>query len=774
MLKHNKKSGFSFMELMVVIAILAVFLAVLAPSLLSYVENSRMQKDDSTMEEVVNAVQLAITDSATFDEVYSYCIPNNYVTYTDSSGKYANRTMDEEFWAPDGSGAAVTITFNPENGKYNISEGIVNDMTFGNGSVAEKRTAEGVQQCYLYEMGKSLLYSNVKQTIGNSVKERSATYKNSSYTVFIRFKIVDGTRQADVYGLFNGTNLSEGCPAAIGSNTSSYDEENKPISATPSGGHQNSSFTNTDLTGGGSLGGFDPSKPLPTYRQCKKGHTFDPTNPVLSERCKCLVCFVIEHKFYETGTTLKCERCGYAKEHECNGNPCPLCGAIPFTVTAENREKVGFTGEENENLVIPETFIDTDGQRYRVTSIGTDAFYNCSNLMGVNIPNSVKEIMNAAFANCTNLGHITMPDTMDNLGWYVFSNCSKLTEIKIPDGILALGTEFFYNCSNLSTVELPNSLTSIYANAFRNCSSLSSISLPDSITSIAGGAFQNCSNLSNINISTNLTSIGYGAFSYCGQLSFITLPDKLSSIGDYAFQNCSSLSIINIPNNVTSIGRAAFSGCSSLTSVNISDGVTTIGNNAFENCGSLVSINISDSVTSIGISAFAGCSSITSITIPDGVTSIENATFYNCSNLTSVIVPDGVTSIRDSAFNRCINLTSINIPDGITSIGGCAFYNCSSLTSVKIPKGIDTISGLCFFNAGLTSLTIPVNITNLEKWAVHGCKDLTEVTYLGTVEQWNEVTKTDGWDWGASIQYIHCLDGCVNRYNTPVSCPKHS
>ena len=181
---------------MVVIAILAVLLAVLAPSLLSYVENSRMQKDDSAMEEVVNAVQLAITDSATFDEVYSYCIPNNYVTYTDSSGKYANRTMDEEFWAPDGSGPAVTITFNPENGKYKISEGIVNDMTFGNGSVAEKRTAEGVQQCYLYEMGKSLLYSSVKQTIGDSVKERSATYKNSSYTVFIRFKIVDGTRQA--------------------------------------------------------------------------------------------------------------------------------------------------------------------------------------------------------------------------------------------------------------------------------------------------------------------------------------------------------------------------------------------------------------------------------------------------------------------------------------------------------------------------------------------------------------------------------------------------
>lgn len=60
---RNKKNGFSFVELVVVIAILAVLLAVLSPMLISSVEHSRMQKDDSAMDEVVNAVQLAITDS---------------------------------------------------------------------------------------------------------------------------------------------------------------------------------------------------------------------------------------------------------------------------------------------------------------------------------------------------------------------------------------------------------------------------------------------------------------------------------------------------------------------------------------------------------------------------------------------------------------------------------------------------------------------------------------------------------------------------------------
>ena len=51
---RNKKSGFSFVELVVVIAILAVLLAVLSPMLISSVEHSRMQRDDSAMDEVVN------------------------------------------------------------------------------------------------------------------------------------------------------------------------------------------------------------------------------------------------------------------------------------------------------------------------------------------------------------------------------------------------------------------------------------------------------------------------------------------------------------------------------------------------------------------------------------------------------------------------------------------------------------------------------------------------------------------------------------------------
>lgn len=258
--KQLNSKGFTLVELAVILAVLAVLIAVLAPSLLKYVENSRMQKDESAMDEVCNAVQLAIADSEIFDEVCAYAVPNNYVTYSDSSGTYGAKYSDEEYWAPDGSGHALTITFNPDdNGTYNIAEGQVNNMTYGNGSVADTRVVEGVKQCSLEDMGQAKLYSKLKQTIGTSFNEKSATYKNSAYTVFIKLNNMNGIKQADVYGEFNGTNLSPDSPAAIGSGTSEYTPEGDAVVTKPNGGTQTPQYSNSDLSGGGSVGGNTPS-----------------------------------------------------------------------------------------------------------------------------------------------------------------------------------------------------------------------------------------------------------------------------------------------------------------------------------------------------------------------------------------------------------------------------------------------------------------------------------------------------------------------------------
>ena len=116
MFKKSKNNGFSLVELIVVIAILVVFAAILVPSLMQYTENSRAQKDVSTMDEVVNAFQLAMADQDCYDEAIKYSCTNNYLTYSDSSGNYGQVIADGEFWAPDGSGRATTITFNQNTG----------------------------------------------------------------------------------------------------------------------------------------------------------------------------------------------------------------------------------------------------------------------------------------------------------------------------------------------------------------------------------------------------------------------------------------------------------------------------------------------------------------------------------------------------------------------------------------------------------------------------------------------------------------------------------
>lgn len=71
-LKNTKKKnnkGFSLVELIVVIAIMAVLMAVLAPAMLRYVEKSRIQKDDSAVSEAANAAQLALADETVYNAV---------------------------------------------------------------------------------------------------------------------------------------------------------------------------------------------------------------------------------------------------------------------------------------------------------------------------------------------------------------------------------------------------------------------------------------------------------------------------------------------------------------------------------------------------------------------------------------------------------------------------------------------------------------------------------------------------------------------------------
>ena len=464
-----------------------------------------------------------------------------------------------------------------------------------------------------------------------------------------------------------------------------------------------------------------------------------------------------------------------AHDFEVDGIYYNITSDSDFTVTVTFRGStyISYSNEYSGDVTIPEKVI-YDSKEYSVTSIGERAFYNCSGLTSVAIPNSVTSIENYAFYLCSALTSLIIPNSVTNIGAWAFYGCSGLTNLTIPNSVTNIGSSAFYDCTSLSCVfnesdlsitkgSTSNGYVAYYAkcvvkgkgeiiddyvfrtnetdehylcgylgtetvitlpekyrgedygideSAFSGNADLASVTIPNSVISIGYRAFYGCSGLTSMIIPNSVTSIGNSAFEFCSGLTSVTIPNSVTSIGDHAFYGCSGLTSVTIPNSVTSIGSSAFDGCSGLTSVTIPNSVTSIGSSAFSRCSGLTSVTIPNSVTSIGSSTFSRCSGLTSVTIPNSVTSIGDHAFAFCSGLTNVIIPNSVTSIGDYAFGYCSGLTSVTIPNSVTSIGSSAFMYCSALTSVTIPNSVTSIGSSAFYGC-IGELTVNCNIPSV-------------------------------------------------------------
>ena len=316
-----------------------------------------------------------------------------------------------------------------------------------------------------------------------------------------------------------------------------------------------------------------------------------------------------------------------------------------------------------------------------MTSIGEYAFYGCSSLTSITIPNSVTSIGGSAFNGCSGLTSVTIPNSVTSIGVSAFRDCSGLTSVTISNSVTSISDRAFEGCSGLTSVTIPNSVTSISDRAFEGCSGLTSVTIPNSVTSIGGSAFYGCKGLLNVTLSDNITSIEDNTFNECSGLLSINIPKGVTSIGQYAFWGCESLTSIELPEGLTSIGNYAFSGCKSLTAIDIPHGVTKIEQRVFSNCNALASVKLPETLTSIGDNAFSWCG-ITSITIPESVTSIGESAFQGCK-FSAINLPSTLKVIKGSTFNYCSNLESITIPATVEYIYQEAFADCRNLQSVK-------------------------------------------------------------------------------------------
>ena len=442
-------------------------------------------------------------------------------------------------------------------------------------------------------------------------------------------------------------------------------------------------------------------------------------------------------------------------------------GTVAYAVTGGNIYFDPSTGTVTDcDSTVTEAIIPSTINGVEVTRIGSSAFYSCTSLTSVTIPNSVASIEGSAFSYCKSLTSVTIPNGVTSIGGRAFFNCRSLTSVIIPNGVTSIGDNAFKYCTSLASIDIPNSVTSIGDSAFSNCTSLTSVTIPNGVTYIGDKAFFNCTSVTSVAILGSVTRLGYSSFEDCTSLTSVTISADMTNISKGSFSGCTSLTSINvaednpvyssvdgvmfnknmttliwypegrpstqyvIPSSVTSIGNNAFTCCKNLTSVTIPDSVTSIAYGVFQVCTSLMSVTIPDSVTSIGKFAFSYCTSLTNVTIPKSVTNIEERMFSNCTSLTNVKIPDGVTTIGQYAFYHCTSLTNVIIPDSVTGVGKYAFDTCTSLTSVRTGCVGQYMFRSC---SSLTNVTISVGATYIGSYAFSFCENLSSVVIPGSV-----------------------------------------
>ena len=462
-----------------------------------------------------------------------------------------------------------------------------------------------------------------------------------------------------------------------------------------------------------------------------------------------------------------------------------------FDASTQTASVVKGDNKYSGSITIPST-VAYNGTSYRVTSIGSHAFYNCYRLTSVTIPNSVTSLGDGAFSYCSVLTSITIPNSVTSLGNWAFINCTWLTSVTIPNSVTSIGLQAFSGCKGLTSITIPNSVTSIGSYAFENCSGLKSVTIPNSVTSIAVGAFMGCTGLTSIYVAEdnlNYASIDGVLYSKdkktlikCpeGKTGSVTIPNSVTSIAVGAFYGCTGLrsmtveatnppyyysstynivSYYNIPLYVPTGSVDAYKAAdewkkfTNIQAIPAKNGFVD-GDFVFSDykkttllayIGKGGHVTIPSSVTSIGDEAFSYCTGLTSVTIPNSVTSIGDWAFDGCTGLTSITIPNSVTSIAVGAFMGCTGLTSIYVAEdnlNYASIDG-VLYSKGKKTlikrpegktgSVNIPNSVTSIAVGAFYGCeGLTSITIPNSVTSIGDYAFYECTGLRSMTVEAT------------------------------------------
>ena len=176
--------------------------------------------------------------------------------------------------------------------------------------------------------------------------------------------------------------------------------------------------------------------------------------------------------------------------------------------------------EPTGDVAIPQK-VEWDGQTYIVTGIDNATFFDCSGLVKVDIPDTVRTIGELAFNKCIRLNSVSA-DQVTSIGTSAFQDCTALTSACFPQ-VKTMGEYAFKDCKAIEVFIIPNGVTEIMRGVFAGAG-LKKVVIPSTVVSIGREAFYS-SKLEKVVIPSSVLKIGYCAF-WKTNLKSVIIPNK--------------------------------------------------------------------------------------------------------------------------------------------------------------------------------------------------------------------------------------------------------
>ena len=317
-----------------------------------------------------------------------------------------------------------------------------------------------------------------------------------------------------------------------------------------------------------------------------------------------------------------------------------------------------------------------------------DGCFASTGIRSITLDDNLASIGAYAFSNCANLeevldrtGEHRLPGSLMVIGDSAFYGCSSLNQIKMPQSVMVIGWGAF-RFSGIETMDITDSVYYVGNAAFSDCPNLKSISALNSRYFEEDGVlFEKKDKI--------ITLICYPAGKEGAEY---TISAEVDSVAMYAFSGCNHLKTIILPKQFTSIPEYAFAGCTSLENIDISN-ISVIGPCAFLKCENLKSVVFGTGLYDIGYCAYEG-TGISTVFIPASVRIIDFSGFYRCMNLREVTFAEGCTAdVGEFCFLYCISLEKIYVESPKVTFGEYSLcigsQDAKHEFDIVIPKGYE-------------------------------------------------------------------------------------